>query len=90
MLAGSMVVALWTADWDDIHKAFLYLFNQPGVPDDFSKVPSDVTAFAYLLYLGWLVTWGAGFLSLDRVLRWGLAKGADNEARRLDLPPSGE
>lgn len=58
LLSGSMVVALLTAD----KQTFL---------DKFPADITDVTPFVYLLFLVWLVLYGPGPVSLDRVLsRW--------------------
>ena len=58
LLSGSMVVALLTAD----KQAFIAKF-----PADLT----DVTPFVYLLFLVWLVLYGGGPVSLDRILgRW--------------------
>jgi putative oxidoreductase len=60
MLAGSMVVALLTAD-----KA-TFLAAVAGSGD---AGPTDVTAFVYLLFLLWLALAGPGLVSLDALLR---------------------
>ncbi len=57
LLASTMVVALLTADRMDLVAAWT-----TG-----DTVPTDVTSFAYLVLLGWLVFYGAGALSLDRL-----------------------
>jgi len=61
LLASTMVVALLTADRLDLVAAWT------GTGD---SVPTDVTSFAYLVLLCWLVFYGAGALSLDRAGRW--------------------
>ena len=61
-LASTMVVALLTAD----RQAFLDALR--GVGD---QILPDVTAFAYLLFLLWLIVFGPGPLSLDALVsRW--------------------
>jgi putative oxidoreductase len=58
LLSGSMVVALLTAD----KQTFI---------DKFPADITDVTPFVYLLFLVWLILYGAGPFSLDRALgRW--------------------
>lgn len=59
-LSVTMVVALLTADTAD----FLASWN--GASD---LSPTDVTPFVFLLFLLWLVFFGAGTLSLDALLR---------------------
>lgn len=78
LLAGSMTVAMLTADKDDVTTAFRYIFGG-NVADDWSKVPTDVTSFAYWLLLVWLVLYGAGALSLDKLFGWLLRRGAKRE-----------
>lgn len=60
LLAGSMVVALLTAD-----KA-TFLAALAGAGD---AGPTDVTAFVYLLFLLWLASVGPGVASLDALVR---------------------
>jgi len=57
-LASTMVVALMTAD----KESFLQSWGSA------SAVPTDVTAFTYLLLLTWLIVSGPGPLSLDHLL----------------------
>jgi putative oxidoreductase len=58
LLSGSMVVALLTADKD----TFLMKF-----PSDVT----DVTSFTFLLFLIWLVLYGPGLVSIDRLIsKW--------------------
>jgi len=59
-LAVTMVVALMTAD----SATFLASWSSAS-----ENSPTDVAAFVFLLFLGWLVFYGAGKLSLDAVLR---------------------
>ncbi len=59
-LAITMVVALLTADTSDFLASW-------GSASQLS--PTDVTAFTFLLFLLWLVFYGAGKLSLDALLR---------------------
>jgi putative oxidoreductase len=56
----TMVVALLTADTAD----FLAAWRAGS-----ELSPTDVTAFTFLLFLLWLVAYGAGRLSLDALLR---------------------
>ena len=65
LLSSSMIVALFTAHASEVRQA-LNLAGSPAL--------SDITAFVYLLFLGWLVALGAGAVSADRVLagRFGL------------------
>ena len=61
-LGSTMVVALLTAD----RQVFLDALR--GVGED---VLADITPFAYLLFLLWLILFGPGPVSLDRlVARW--------------------
>ncbi len=55
-----MVVALMTADNAD----FLASWGAAA-----EKSPTDITAFVFLLFLLWLIFYGAGRLSLDALLR---------------------
>ena len=59
-LAITMVVALLTADTAD------FLNSWSGASQ---LSPTDVTAFTFLLFLAWLVFYGAGKLSLDALLQ---------------------
>ncbi len=59
-LAVTMVVALLTADTADFLAAW-------GGASQIS--PTDVTSFTFLLFLLWLVFYGAGKLSLDALLQ---------------------
>ena len=59
-LSITMVVALLTADTADFMASW-------GSASEMS--PTDVTAFTFLLFLLWLVAYGAGKLSLDALLR---------------------
>jgi putative oxidoreductase len=59
-LSITMVVALLTADTAD------FLASWGGASE---LSPTDVTAFTFLLFLLWLVFYGAGKLSLDALLR---------------------
>ena len=55
-----MVVALLTAHSGDILTAW---------SSSSEMSPTDITAFTFLLFLLWLVAYGAGKLSLDALLR---------------------
>jgi putative oxidoreductase len=59
-LSITMVVALLTADTAD----FLSSWSSAS-----ESSPTDIAAFTFLLFLLWLVFYGAGKLSLDAVLR---------------------
>jgi len=59
-LSVTMVVALLTADTADFMASW-------GSASEMS--PTDITAFTFLLFLLWLVAYGAGKLSLDALLR---------------------
>jgi putative oxidoreductase len=59
-LTVTMIVALITADGAE----FLSSWSRAA-----ETSPTDITAFTFLLFLLWLVTYGAGRLSLDAVLR---------------------
>ncbi|MCJ7753129.1 MAG: DoxX family protein [Thermoanaerobaculales bacterium] len=59
-LSITMVVALMTADTAD------FLASWSSVAE---KSPTDIPAFVFLLFLVWLVFYGADKLSLDAVLR---------------------
>lgn len=67
LLASTMVVALITNDRAEFLSA---------LAGSIDKAPVDITAFAYLLFLLWLVVFGPGLLSLDTLLkRWLLPSG---------------
>jgi putative oxidoreductase len=59
-LTTTMIVALLTAD----KAAFLASWGATA-----ESSPTDITAFVFLLFLLWLVFYGAGKLSLDALLR---------------------
>jgi putative oxidoreductase len=59
-LSITMVVALLTADKAD----FLASWGSAA-----ESSPTDITAFVFLLFLLWLIAYGAGKLSLDALLR---------------------
>ena len=59
-LSITMVVALLTADKAD----FLASWGSAA-----ESSPTDITAFVFLLFLLWLIVYGAGKLSLDALLR---------------------
>ncbi len=59
-LTTTMIVALLTADTADLIAAW------SGASE---LAPTDVTAFTFLLFLLWLLFYGAGKLSLDALLR---------------------
>ena len=59
LLSSTMVVALATADKADFIASW-------GKESD--KVPTEITAFAYLLLLMWLFVTGGGLASLDALL----------------------
>jgi putative oxidoreductase len=59
-LSITMVIALLTADTADFLASW-------GSASELS--PTDLTAFTFLLFLLWLVIYGAGKLSLDALLR---------------------
>jgi len=59
LLGSTMVVALATADKADFIASW-------GTTSD--KVPTEITAFAYLLLLMWLFVTGGGLVSLDALL----------------------
>jgi len=66
-LASTMVVALMTADKESLVEA-LRMSGDTGL--------TDVVPFVYLLFLGWLVIYGPGPLSLDALLvRWLRSRG---------------
>jgi len=58
-LSGSMVVALLTAD----RQTFLASWGNAS-----ETSPTDVASFVFLLFLVWLILFGPGAVSLDRVL----------------------
>ena len=66
LLSGSMVVALLTADKDSLVQKF---------PDSVT----DVTSFTFLLFLIWLVLYGPGPLSIDKLLSKWLKLDRDDE-----------
>lgn len=55
LLCGSMVVALLTADRDNLIK-------------NYATSITDVVPFVYLMFLVWLVLWGPGRASLDYLI----------------------
>jgi putative oxidoreductase len=59
-LTVTMIVALFTAHGTE----FLSAWSSAA-----ETSPTDITAFTFLLFLLWLVTYGAGTLSLDAALR---------------------
>jgi len=59
-LSITMVVALMTAEKAD----FLASWGSAA-----EKSPTDISAFVFLLFLLWLISYGAGKLSLDAFLR---------------------
>jgi len=59
-LSITMVVALLTADKAD----FLASWGSAA-----ESSPTDITAFVFLLFLLWLIAYGAGKLSVDALLR---------------------
>ena len=76
LLSGSMVVALLTAD----KQTFL---------DKFPADITDVTPFVYLVFLVWLVLYGPGPVSIDRMIsRWfqRANRPEDNTASASALP----
>ena len=75
-LLSTMVVALWTAD----KERFLESLNPAS---DFG--PTDVTAFAYLLFLLWLTLFGPGPVSLDALVKRWLGLGKPRGA--ASIPP---
>ena len=58
LLAGSMAVALLTADRQEFIASW-------GSASETS--PTDVASFVFLLFLLWLIVHGAGAISLDRL-----------------------
>ncbi len=61
-LAGTMVVALFTAERQSFFNSWL-----PANPAG----PTDIAPFVFLLFFGWLVLYGPGVVSLDVLLaRW--------------------
>jgi putative oxidoreductase len=62
LLSATMVVALMTADRQDFLGAF-----DPNAEKGFT----DVTSVVFLIPLLWLAAWGAGSISLDRILHHG-------------------
>lgn len=70
LLIATMVVAIYTSDWDDLVKA--WDTNSDTFP------PVTVTSYTYLLFLGILACYGAGVFSLDRLGSWLLQR----ESRR--------
>jgi len=68
LLSSTMVVALLTADKRDVVSKF---------PADLT----DVTPITLLLFLAWLVLFGAGSVSLDRLIRGGIGAPSPLQAR---------
>lgn len=79
-LASTMIVALFTERQD---------FLQSWLPST-EKGPTDVSSFVFLVLLGWLVVYGPGALSLDRLLaRWlGMPSGLDAATTNVPRPAS--
>jgi putative oxidoreductase len=75
LLAGSMTVALLTADRAD----FLASWGSSA-----ETTPTDVASFVFLLFLMWLIVHGAGPLGLDALL----ARRSWRAARERRAPPS--
>lgn len=75
LLACSMVVALLTND-------------KPTFIEKFPADLSDVTSFVYLLFLIWLVLYGPGPVSLDRLI--GKRLGLDRTSDISGVPSHGE
>lgn len=59
MLSSTMVVALLTADGSAL------IASWTGASD---KMPTDITSFTFLLFLLWLIFYGAGAASVDYLL----------------------
>lgn len=59
LLFCTMVVALMTADNED----FVATLSSSS-----EKFPVEITAFTYMLLLGWLVIYGSGIFSLDAII----------------------
>jgi len=70
LLSGSMAVALLTADKQGFLESWLPTSEQ---------LPVDITSFTYLVFLLWLVVYGAGVLSADYPLGWVLRRAARRE-----------
>ena len=75
LLASTMVVALLTADKAD----FLATWNSSS-----EKMPVEITAFAYLLLLLWLMVRGGGLLSLDAMIGWVYSKMVARQEQSTD------
>ncbi len=60
LLSSTMVVALLTADRSDFVNAFAWSGAEKGL--------TDVVPFVFLMFLGWLVAFGPGPISVDRKL----------------------
>jgi putative oxidoreductase len=71
LLSASMTVALLTAD----RAGFIASWGSAS-----ESSPTDVTSYVFLLFLLWLVVYGAGAVSLDRLI--GLAAGRWRRAGR--------
>ena len=74
LLAGSMTVALFTAD----RQSFIASWGSAS-----ESSPTDIASFVFLLFLLWLIVHGAGAVSLDRLV--GLAFG--RAAGRAGMAP---
>ena len=72
LLIGTMVVAIYTSDWGDLVKA--WDTNSETFP------PVTVTAYTYLLMLGFLACYGAGVFSLDRLGSWLLKRSSGTQS----------
>ncbi len=77
-----MIVDLFTAHASEVWQA-LNLAGSPAL--------SDITAFVFLLFLGWLVAFGPGAFSADRALvgRLGLAYGDSEPTDLVSVGVSG-
>ena len=77
-LSSTMVVALLTADRADFLAAWAPASD---------KGPTDIVAFAFLLWLLWLVFYGAGTMSLDRLVSRFRTAGAHSVQRATQELP---
>ncbi len=78
LLSSIMVVALLTAD----RGTFLGALRGTG-----DTVLADVTPFAYLLFLLWLIAFGPGRVSLDRLVERWLKPEAQSNSPSTNHPP---
>jgi len=82
LLISTMLVAIYTSDWEDLVKA--WDVNSDTFP------PVTVTAYTYLVMLSFLACYGAGVFSLDRIGSWLLQKKAREDNPDVGMRAEGQ